>query len=275
MNIWIRMLVVASLFAVSGCGPESPPTAGSTPAVTRGADAGTGELDPLIASAILANPRRTAEGRERDARSKPEVVLGLLALEPGQRVADLLGGSGYYTDLMAAIVGADGEVILYNNTPYHGFAKKQVQPRYIDNPVPGITYLQSELDDLQLEPESLDAALMVMSYHDLYYFDPGRGFSRTDVPKFFAQVHAALKPGGRLVIVDHSAKAGTGSAAAQHLHRIDEAFAIQDIESNGFRLVATSDALRNPDDNRQKLVFDSEFRGKTDRFILLFEKVPG
>ena len=113
---------------------------------------------------------------------------------------------------------------------------------------------------------------MIMSYHDLYYFNPDVGFERADVPDFFAQVHKALKPGGKLLIVDHSAAEGSGTGDTQTIHRIDEAFARQDLESNGFRFVTSSDALRNPEDDRTKLVFDKTIRGKTDRFILLFEK---
>ena len=58
--------------------------------------------------------------------------------------------------------------------------------------------LRSEIDDLKLSPESLDAALMEMSYHDLYYYNPEAGFEGADVPLFFPQLHAALKSGGKL-----------------------------------------------------------------------------
>jgi predicted methyltransferase len=113
---------------------------------------------------------------------------------------------------------------------------------------------------------------MVMSYHDLYYYNPEVGFPRADVPAFFSQVRAALKPGAKLLIVDHAAIDGTGKDSVQKIHRIDEAFARQDVESYGFRYLAGSDALRNPDDPRTELVFGKNIRGKTDRFILLFEK---
>lgn len=273
MKFPIQILVASSLFVLAGCQSEAPGEPAAPSQAPPAAEPAAGsEVNLLTANAILSNPNRTTEARERDPRSKPEVILGLLNLQPGERAIDIFGGSGYYADMMAAMVGPEGQVILHNNTPYHKFVGDTVQQRYVDNQVPGITYLKSEVDDLQLEPGSLDAALMVMSYHDLYFFSPQRGWQKTDVPLFFAQLHAALKPGGRLVLVDHSAAEGTGSEAAQVLHRIEEAFAVQDIESNGFRLAATSDALRNPGDDRTRIVFDPEFRGKTDRFILLFEK---
>lgn len=252
MNKTIRSMAVALLAAVV-----------FSPSAFAGEDS--------IARA-MANDSRTDEHRERDARSRPEVILGLLDLRPGQTVADIFGGGGYYAELMASIVGEEGEVILHNNTPYSKFVEKQNAERYGDNQIPNISLLKSEVDDLKLEPGSLDAALMVMSYHDLYFHAPERGWGNTDVPLFFAQVHAAMKPGGKLVIVDHAAADGSGKGAAQDIHRIDEAYAKQDIESNGFRFVSGSDALRNPDDDRSKMVFDKAIRGKTDRFVLLFER---
>jgi predicted methyltransferase len=275
MNSRIRAITTATLVALAGCGSPSQDDPGASfPAVEPDIKiSGKGGVPESVTRAIFSNPLRTEDARERDPRSKPEVILTLLNLQPGQRVIDLFGGSGYYTDLMVAIVGPSGQVILHNNTPYHTFVDETVQERYIDDPIAGIRYLKAEVDNMQLEPESLDAALMVLAYHDLYYFDPGIGFGKTDVPLFFSQVHAALKPGGKLLIVDHAADAGTGSEVAQLLHRIDEEFAKRDIESYGFKLVDSSDALRNPEDNRGTIVFDAAFRGKTDRFILLFEKI--
>jgi predicted methyltransferase len=227
--------------------------------------------DAAIAGAI-ANENRTDADRKRDERSKPEVILGLLDLQGGQTVIDIFAGGGYYAELMAGVVGPEGKVILQNNYGYAKWVEKYLQERYIESEVPPITVLRSEVPDLKLEPGSLDAALMVMSYHDLYYFNPDVGFERADVPNFFAQVHKALKPGGKLLIVDHAAADGSGTDDTQTIHRIDEAFARKDIEGNGFKFVASSDALRNPDDDRTKLVFEKTIRGKTDRFILLFER---
>lgn len=223
-------------------------------------------------AAAIANPDRSAADRERDERSQPEAVLGLLDAEPGDRVADIFGGGGYYAELIAGLVRPDGEVILQNNAPYSKWVMEELQTKYIDNTVPGIRVLFSEVDDLQLGNETLDAALMVMSFHDLYYYNPERGWDNTDVDSFLAQIYAALKPGGRLVIVDHAAAVGTGKSAAQNLHRIDEEFVRQQIESAGFSLAGSSDVLRNPADDKSKLVFDKDVRGSTDRFIFAFAK---
>ena len=228
------------------------------------------EADAIVKA--IANENRTDADRKRDERDQPAVILGLLDLREGQAVIDVFAGGGYYSELLAGVVGDTGSVILQNNYGYAKWVEKYLQERYIDQQVGSIRVLRSEVDDLKLEPGSLDAALMVMSYHDLYYYNPDAGFERADVPGFFSQLHAALKPGGKLLIVDHAAAAGSGHDGTQEIHRIDESFAKQDIESNGFRFIKSSDVLRNPDDDRTRNVFDKTIRGKTDRFILLFEK---
>jgi len=115
--------------------------------------------------------------------------------------------------------------------------------------------------------------MIVMSYHDIYLTDISNGWTLIDGKNFLGQIHHALKVGGRFLIVDHEAKPGTGKSMAQNLHRIESSFAIADIESHGFKLTGESDVLRNPDDDLSVMVFDPAIRGKTDRFILVFEKV--
>lgn len=254
MQKTFSLIFVAFLLVVSGC-------AGSS-----------GSTDADLIQTAISNPDRSAEDRERDARSRPDAVLALMNIGPGDTAADVFGGGGYYAELMAGVVRPEGEVILQNNTPYSKWVMESLQEKYIDSAVPGIRVLISEVDDLQLGESTLDAALMVMSFHDLYYYNPDRGWGNTDVPLFLGQLHKALKPGGRLVIVDHSAKPGTGRAAAQDLHRIDEAFVREQIEQAGFTFVASSEVLRNPADDRSKLVFDKSLRGSTDRFILAFTR---
>ena len=72
-----------------------------------------------------------------------------------------------------------------------------------------------------------------------------------------------------------SAPAGTGSAYAQNLHRIDPDFARDDIESRGFRFMGASDLLANPGDDLHQSPFTRGLRGRTDRFLQRYEKVAG
>ncbi|MEM0954696.1 MAG: hypothetical protein AAGI24_11205 [Pseudomonadota bacterium] len=58
--------------------------------------------EEVAISAVLAQPGRLPEDIARDTRSRPERILPLLQLKPGDQVADIFGGSGYYSDLLAA-----------------------------------------------------------------------------------------------------------------------------------------------------------------------------
>ena len=83
--------------------------------------------DPV--SDAISKPGRMAEDLERDVRSRPDVTLPLLQLQPGDRVADIWAGGGYYSELLASIVGPEGEVLLVNNLAYSQFAGKALAKR--------------------------------------------------------------------------------------------------------------------------------------------------
>ena len=111
-----------------------------------------------------------------------------------------------------------------------------------------------------------------MSYHDLYVSDAAGGWPPIDASNFIDQIVAALKPGAALLIVDHQAKAGTGSSAAQDLHRIEESFARQDFTAHGLVYEASLDVLRSKDDDHGKGVMDPAIKGRTDRFVHRYRK---
>jgi predicted methyltransferase len=81
---------------------------------------------------------------------------------------------------------------------------------------------------------------------------------------------AALKPGGFLIIADHSAKAGDGISVAKTLHRIEESVVRQEIEAAGFKLVEEGNFLRHPEDPREAAVFRPVV--PTDEFVLKYQK---
>ena len=238
---------------------------------------GSSILAPAVAAdpvtAAINKPGRLASDVARDGQSRPDITLPLLQLQPGDRVADIWAGGGYYSELIGSVVGADGEVLLVNNLAYSKFASKALAQRQDGRDMGSVTLHTREAEDLDLGEGSLDAALIIMSYHDLYHVDEANGWRAIDAEDFLGQIHKALKPGGRFLVVDHYAMPGTGKASAQALHRIDLEYAKADIIRNGFKLVAGSDMLRNPDDDYSIMVFDPAVRGKTDRFVLVFEKI--
>ncbi len=225
--------------------------------------------DEAIARAI-ANPQRSEADRQRDARDKPAAVLSFIGLRPGMKVADVISGGGYYSELMSYVVGPSGKVIAHTVKTYDRWVADERKTRFAEGRLPNAVPLKVELPNLDLGNESLDLILMVMVYHDIYY--KSDFWTPPDHDDFFARIHKALKPGGILAVVDHAALPGTGSSAAQNLHRIDEAFAKADIERAGFKFQAESDVLRNLADDHTILAYDPRIQGHTDRFVYRFVK---
>ena len=216
-------------------------------------------------------PTRSKADRKADGRRKPNEILKLSGLAPGMIVVDLLGGSGYYSELFNPIVGSDGKVYLQNNSLFLRFSTEELENRLVDGRLQNVVRLDSEFADLKL-PDSVDLIFMGLSYHDIYVprEDPVIMTSRDE---FFPQIVASLKPGGRLLVIDHAAEPGSGKTAAAKLHRIAKDFAIEDITSAGFRLVRSLDVLRSDSDNYSLDIWNEEVFHKTDRFVLLFEKL--
>jgi predicted methyltransferase len=229
--------------------------------------------DLAAIDAAIASPDRPKADLERDATAKPREVLAFLGVMPGMRVADMFSAGGYYTELLARAVGVKGQVIAYNNPPYAKFAEKGIAQRYADGRLGNVRQVTAEIDELQLPPGSLDAALFVMSFHDTYWRPADGTWNRTDTAEMLKRLKAALKPGGVVVVQDHVARAGGDTAkVVDELHRIDPAVVRAAFERAGFEFERASEILAHPDDDHTKLVFDEAIRGKTDQFIYRFRK---
>ena len=234
--------------------------------------AGAASMAPaaIYARAVSA-PGRSDQDHERDAREQPAAVLAFAGFRPGMRIADLFGGGGYYSEILDHVVGPRGHVLLVNNPPYAAFAKEDLERRFRDGRLPRIERRVVPSEDLQLGVGTLDGALFVMSYHDLY-FEHGADFPRIDAAQFLEQLRRAMRPGARLLVVDHAAPAGSGLAHTNDTHRIDPAKARSEIEKAGFVFDGETKILASPDDPHTALVFDPTIRGKTDRFAYRFRK---
>jgi predicted methyltransferase len=114
--------------------------------------------------------------------------------------------------------------------------------------------------------------MIIMSYHDLFFDDSKNGWPQINLKNFIGQIHKSLKSGGRFLIVDHDAITGHGADDSKTLHRIEKSFAIKGLEELGFKFIDESKVLANSSDDMTKSVFDSSVKGKTNRFVLLFEK---
>jgi predicted methyltransferase len=224
--------------------------------------------------AAIANPERTQADRDRDAREKPAEVLAFAGVKPGMTVADLFSAGGYYTELLAGVVGPSGKVYAVNNVPYAQYSKKDREARFTEGRLKNVEPRIIEASWFELPAKSIDVAVIVMSFHDVYWVDEKEGWPAINTSGFIDSVKRALKPGGKLLVIDHNAPAGSGPEMAGKAHRLNEEFAKKAITSRGFVLEKSFDGLRNKEDQLDKMVFDPAVKGKTDRYVHLY-KVKG
>jgi predicted methyltransferase len=224
-----------------------------------------------IRDVVNADDRPMAD-KSLDAGRNPEQMLAFFGIQPGMKVADLWAGGGYTTELLSRVVGTTGAV--YSQNPPFPPEFQQVAQAWTERlkkpvlkNVVAVTKSFAADDLLPAPPGSLDVVIINMNYHDLVL----RGIDRAKVN---AAVYQALKSGGAYALVDHSAKDGSGVKDIE-LHRIDEQFLINEVQTAGFTLAARSSALRHPEDDRTWVASPrvaGERRGTTDRFMLIFKK---
>lgn len=236
----IRLLLAATL------------TLAAVPAVAQ-------KVAPSIAAALAATDRPDAD-KARDAERKPAEMLAFAGVKPGDQVADLLPGGGYFTRLFAKAVGPKGHV--YAVAPAgHDEAVQALaaEPGYANVSVVALA------PSGYATAGSLDLVWTSQNWHDVYNRGPEA------IAAFDRAAFQALKPGGTYVVLDHAAAAGAADAP-KTLHRIDPAVVKAQVLKAGFRFVGESAALRNPADPHSAAVFDPSIRGKTDQFVYKFRK---
>jgi predicted methyltransferase len=226
---------------------------------------GTGAAQPDL-RAILADTSRPQEDRDGDAGRHPEEVIRFFGIERGDRVADLLAGGGYWTRILVPLVGQSGRVYAGNNPFFAEYYQKAFDALLAQPAFANVVRIDGPVDRIALPADgSLDAVIMVNAYHDLYLTDEDRGALNR-------KVFAALEPGGVYGIIDHAAAAGTGASKAKDLHRIEKQAVVDEIAAAGFELAREGNFLANPADDRSGAIFAPAIAGKTDRFVLRFEK---
>ena len=245
--------LMLSIFLISPCG-----------------NGGGTEINEAVAAAV-SNPQRPAEDRVKDANRKPGEVLSFFDIKPGMAVLDLFSGGGYYTEMLNSVVGENGKVIAHTNEAYIPFSGEIYQTRYLDGRLAQTVTIISEADDLELEKNSLDAAMLVLTWHDFQFADPENGWLAIDENLLLEKLCKAMKPGAVLGLIDHVANSGGDTAeVAQTLHRIDPQVVRDNFANSCFRLDGEAEILRNHADDHSLAVFDKSIRGDTDRFVFRF-----
>jgi predicted methyltransferase len=224
------------------------------------------QVTPAITAAV-ADPGRPDADKVRDAERKPAEVVGYAGLKPGDKVADLFPGGGYFTRIFSKVVGPSGKVYaVVPDTPAPRPAAIQAMAD-LAKAYPNVVVVNGPLTAFN-PPEKLDVVWTSENYHD--FRNPM--FGTLSMAAFNKAVFNALKPGGVFYIEDHAAAAGAGATVTDTLHRIDPAVVKSEVEAAGFRLELQTDILAHPEDPHTAAVFDPSVRGKTDKFVMRFRK---
>jgi predicted methyltransferase len=209
--------------------------------------------------ALLADPIRTERDHRMDETRHPVELLQFAQVRSGMRVLDISAGAGYTSQLLALAVGPSGKVwaqapkpgpALNERMAAHPQANLVVAARPFEDPVPP-------------DAPPLDLVTLILNYHDISYLPVDRDAMNR-------KLFAALKPGGHYVIVDHSALPGTGLSAGKTLHRIEQAFVVEEVKRAGFVLDTVGSFMRNAADSRAGS--SNQEKPPSDKFVLRFVK---
>ena len=216
----------------------------------------------------VASNKRTDADRALDEGRHPVEVLRFAGLKPGDVVADFMAGGGYYSALLAELVGPRGTVYAINPVSFHPAKEWAQRATAYSN----IRTMPVAPDAMLLAPGSVDMVFAHLTFHDLYWESEQYAFPRLDVDYVLANWFAAVRPGGHVLIVDHVGPEGDPREVTDRLHRIAPATIVTAMERAGFVLVGQSDMLRRNTDDLSKNVFDAAVRGKTDRIVMKFQR---
>jgi len=213
---------------------------------------------------IVAAPDRSEADRKNDQRRNPVELFGFTGARPGMKVLDMGAGGGYSTEMLARGVAPGGTV--YSQTPAGLFpgAIKAYAARAQSPAMKNAVRLERPFDD-PLPPGvgGFDLITFFFFYHDTVWLDVDRA-------RMNRRLYEALKPGGILVVADHSARPGDGANVTKSLHRIEESVVRRELEAAGFQFVSEGSFLRNPADPRDTPVQKNTV--PNDEFVLKYRK---
>ncbi len=233
-----------------------------------GAVAAANEIDAKVAAALAAESRPETD-RARDGNRRPLETLKFFGLEDDMRVLELLPGGGWYTRVLAPVLGENG-------TLYVALGTDRVRERVLGLPgFEGVEVLQTS-DNLRRSEErgvylvdAFDFGVtdldMAVTFRNLHNFDPE---SRATINR---AVFDALKRGGLYGVVDHTRR-HMEPADPENRRRIDPVLVIKELLDTGFEFVAYTDLHYRADDELEYEVGRRSVSGNTDRFTLLFRK---
>jgi predicted methyltransferase len=163
------------------------------------------------------------ERAERETEEQPQRVIDALEIKPGQTVADLGAGSGYYSFRIAPLVGPTGKVLAIDIEPT---MLEAIAQRASREHVANIATVRSSERDPNLAAHSVDLLFMVDVYHELEY-----------PYEVMSKVREALKPGGRVALIEYRAE--DPEVMIKPVHKMSERQVRREMQAAGFQHVKT------------------------------------
>ena len=241
-------------------------------------------------TAVLASKHRGPRNVARDAHRHPAETLAFFGLTPRQTVLECGPGEGWYTEILAPIVAAQGKLIVTSTDPngpadqrstFYGHRFKlflDKSPEVFGKAE--IALLDGASPRLDLDGK-VDLALVMRGLHGMQ--------NNGKLDAWLAQIHKALKMGGTLGIEQHRAKAGAKVEETSKHGYLPEAWVIERVEAAGFKFAGKSEVNANPRDTKDyaegvwtlpptltlKEVDRAKYEaiGESDRMTLKFSKV--
>ena len=214
--------------------------------VPFGFSAGAQDAVPDYVTAAINDAARPAENKEADAIRQPADTISFSTMKPGDIVADVLPGRGYYTRIFSNVVGEQGRV--YAVVPSENMERRATSADEVNAIAaePGGSNISviSPSRTAIATPELIDIAWTSDNYHDLR-----NGGGVETITPFNASIFNSVKPGGVFLVIDHAAADGATDEENRETHRIDRNTIVSEVTAAGFVLEAESDALVRSDDN--------------------------
>jgi predicted methyltransferase len=158
----------------------------------------------------------------RDAWQKPQEIVAALGLRPGQVVADLGAGTGYFERYLSRAVTPGGIVLAVDSEPE---MVRHLGQRALKEQTPNVVPVLALPDEPFLPPRRVDCVLIVDTYHHI-----------DDRLDYFRRMKEALAPGGRVAIVDfHKRDLPVGPPPE---HKLAREFVLDEMKQAGWRLAA-------------------------------------
>jgi predicted methyltransferase len=185
---------------------------------------------PYVVNPDVAAWNRSFENERREVYVKRDQIVAATGAKPGMAVADIGAGTGLFTMLFANAVKPNGSVVAVDISPaFVEYIQETAKKRRMSN----VTAVVGNGTDVGLPEASVDLAYLSDVYH--HFEHPA---------ETLASIGKALKPGGRMVVIDYERIPGkTSKSRIEHV-RVDKQGAILEIEAAGFKLVEEKKLMR-------------------------------